>query len=206
MLGFTNFSDHKGYKEHKVGKKRGYLDSDLVFFVVGIRSILSFRFPCEPVPVPSGKRLVLFDGPVLAESRTMKWLLKSEPDCYSYAQLVKDKKTVWDGITNALARKHLRTFQSGDEAFFYHTGDERAVVGILKVVSAPKPDPAGDDDKSVVVDVKPVKLLSQPVTLAQIKADPMLAKWDLVRLSRLSVVPVNDEQWARVLELAGEEV
>src|SRR5436309_11453086 len=133
-----------------------------------------------------------------------RWLFKSEPGCYSFDDLRRDRSTVWDGITNALARKHLRCVRPGDEILFYHTGDEKAVVGVMKATSGPKPDPNGDDEKSVVVEVKPVKALPHPVSLARIKADPTLASWDLVRLSRLSVMPVTDAQWQRVEEFARE--
>src|SRR2546423_12988156 len=133
-----------------------------------------------------------------------RWLFKSEPDCYSFADLRRDGSTLWDGVTNALARKHLRGVQRGDEILFYHTGDEKAVVGVMKATSGPQPDPTPDDAKAVVVEVKPVKALAQPVRLARVKADPLLASWDLVRLSRLSVMPVTDAQWQRIEELARE--
>lgn len=130
------------------------------------------------------------------------WLFKQEPDCYSYDALARDGSTVWDGVTNALARKHLRQVKRGDRVLFYHTGKEKAVVGEMKVVSAPMADPNSDDENSVVVTVKPVRRFARAVTLAQIKADKLLATWDLVRLPRLSVVPVTEEQWRRVEELA----
>jgi predicted RNA-binding protein with PUA-like domain len=128
------------------------------------------------------------------------WLFKSEPDCYSFADLRRDGRTSWDGITNALARKHLREVQPGDKIWYYHTGDEKAIVGLMEAVSGPRPE-SDDDPKSVVVDVKPVRQLKRPLTLAAIKADPLLADWDLVRNSRLSVVPVSPEQWRRVEQL-----
>jgi predicted RNA-binding protein with PUA-like domain len=130
------------------------------------------------------------------------WLFKSEPDCYSFVDLERDGVTLWDGVTNALARKHLRTVEPGDTIWFYHTGDERAIVGVMKAVGAPMPDPKDDDPKSVVVEVKAVRKLKHPITLATIKGDKKLADWDLVRLSRLSVVPVSPQQWQRVEELA----
>jgi predicted RNA-binding protein with PUA-like domain len=132
------------------------------------------------------------------------WLFKQEPSCYSFADLERDGSTVWDGVTNALARRNLREVKPGDRVFFYHTGKEKAVVGEMKIASAPTSDPNSDDDKSVVVTVKAVRRLPRPVTLAEIKADKFLAKWDLVRLSRLSVVAVSAEQWQRVEELAAE--
>ena len=118
------------------------------------------------------------------------WLVKSEPSKFSWDQFVKDKQTVWDGVRNYAARIHLRTMKKGDEALIYHTGDERAAVGIADITSAPHPDPSGESDKLVVVDIKPRKKLAQPVTLSDIKADPAFAGWDLLRIGRLSVVPV----------------
>jgi predicted RNA-binding protein with PUA-like domain len=134
-----------------------------------------------------------------------RWLLKTEPDCYNWDQLVKDKKTAWDGVANALALKHIRAMKKGDVALIYHTGDERAAVGVAEVVSAPYADPNESDDKLVVVDLKPKKRLSQPVTLSDIKADPAFQGWDLLRIGRLSVVPVPDAMWARIEELAESE-
>jgi predicted RNA-binding protein with PUA-like domain len=133
-----------------------------------------------------------------------RWLFKQEPDCYSYDQLVADKRTTWDGISNALALKHLRNVQVGDEVYYYHTGKEKAIVGIMQIVSAPQPSP--EDEKSVVVDVKPVRKLAKPVTLAMIKADDAFAEWELVKQSRLSVMPVSDAIWKLILKLAeGDE-
>jgi predicted RNA-binding protein with PUA-like domain len=130
------------------------------------------------------------------------WLCKQEPSCYSYDDLERDGSTVWDGVSNALARKHLRQMKPGDRVLYYHTGKEKAVVGEMVVTAEPRPDPKSEDEHSVVVEVKPVRRLPAAVTLAQIKADKLLAKWDLVRLSRLSVVPVTEAQWRRVGELA----
>ena len=131
------------------------------------------------------------------------WLFKSEPDCYGYDQLVKDKKTWWNGVVNAAARIHLRSIKKGDRVFFYHTGDEKAIVGEMAVTNGPKPDPEEEDPKSVIVEVKPVRKLAKPVTLAQIKADDTFAEWELVRISRLSVMPVPEAMWKRVEELGG---
>jgi predicted RNA-binding protein with PUA-like domain len=131
-----------------------------------------------------------------------RWLFKVEPNCYSFADLERDRTTLWDGVTNALARKHLRQVQPGDRIWFYHTGDEKAVVGLMEAVTGPQPDPNDDDSKAVVVEVKPVKRLKNPVPLARIKDDPLLADWELVRLPRLSVMPVSEAQWRRVEELA----
>src|SRR4029078_10791197 len=105
------------------------------------------------------------------------WLFKSEPDCYSFDELQRDGTTLWDGVTNALARKHLREVRPGDRIWFYHTGDERAIVGLMEAVGSPKPDPNDDDPKSVIVKVKVIRKLKQPVTLAQVKSDKLLSTW-----------------------------
>lgn len=126
------------------------------------------------------------------------WLLKTEPTCYSWDKLIQDKKTAWDGVNNALALKHLRTIKKGDLALIYHTGDERQAVGLAEIVSGPYPDPKEGDDRLVVVDVKPKRKLKRPVTLDEIKSDPAFAGWDLLRISRLSVVPVPDAMWKRI--------
>ena len=130
------------------------------------------------------------------------WLLKTEPDCYSWLDLARDKKTAWDGVTNALALKHIRSIARGDLALIYHTGDERAAVGIAEVVSNPYPAPKADDERHVVVDVTLKRKLGHPVTLSDIKADPAFAGWDLLRIGRLSVVPVPEPMWNRMLDLA----
>jgi predicted RNA-binding protein with PUA-like domain len=129
------------------------------------------------------------------------WLMKSEPDVYSWDDLVRDRSTDWDGVRNNAARLHLRAMKPGDEAFFYHSGEERAVVGIMKIAGAQKPD--GEDGAWVKVPVEPVRRLARPVTLKAIKAEPGLAKMELIRQSRLSVSPVRDEEWAAVLKMAG---
>jgi predicted RNA-binding protein with PUA-like domain len=130
------------------------------------------------------------------------WLLKTEPAAYSFADLERDGATAWDGIANNAALKHLRGARPGDLALVYHTGDERAAVGIAEVTSAPYPDPAEADVRLVVVDVRPVRRLARPVTLATVKADPFFAGFALVREPRLSVMPVTPAQWRRLLELA----
>ena len=130
------------------------------------------------------------------------WLLKTEPDCYSWDDLARDKKTVWDGVTNALALKHIRAMAKGDLALIYHTGDERAAVGIAQVISGPHPDPKAQDQRHVVVDVKLKQKLANPVTLSDIKADPAFAGWDLLRISRLSIVPVPEPIWDHLIDLA----
>jgi predicted RNA-binding protein with PUA-like domain len=129
------------------------------------------------------------------------WLMKSEPGSYGWDDLVRDGGTEWDGVRNNAARLHLRAMKAGDEAFFYHSMDERSIVGIMRIVREAGPDPKDSDWVSVAVE--PVRPLG-PVTLKTIKADPRLAKMELIRQSRLSVAPVRDEEWAVVLELAGE--
>ena len=133
------------------------------------------------------------------------WLLKTEPDCYSWDELVRDKSTVWDGVSNALALKHIRSMKKGDLALVYHTGDQRAAVGIAEVQSDPYPDPKEGNEKLAVVDLKPKRKLPQPVTLSDIKADPAFAGWDFLRIGRLSVVPVPEPMWRRILDLAEGE-
>ena len=128
------------------------------------------------------------------------WLMKSEPGTYSWDQLVRDRKTEWDGVRNPTARLHLKAMQKGDECFFYHSGDERQVVGIMRVTREARPDPK--DAAWVSVAVEAVRPVEPPVTLKAIKAEPSLAKMELVRLSRLSVSPVRDAEWARILEMA----
>ena len=127
------------------------------------------------------------------------WLMKSEPGSYSWNDLVRDGSTEWDGVRAPAARLHLKAMKKGDEAFFYHSGDERQVVGIMRVVREAQPDPKDPDWVSVKVEeVRPVG----PVTLKQIKATPSLARMELVRQSRLSVSPVRDEEWAAIVEMA----
>lgn len=124
--------------------------------------------------------------------------MKEEPTHYSFDNLVRDGKTSWTGVKNALAQKHLRGIQKGDRIFFYHTGDEKAVVGIAKAAGAPYRDPADPDGKLYAVDVVPVKKLKSPVTLAAVKADKAFASFPLVRMARLSVMPVTDAEWERI--------
>ena len=128
----------------------------------------------------------------------MNWLFKEEPTHYNFDELVKDKKTVWSGVKNPLAQKHLRSVKRGDRIFYYHTGDERAVVGIAKAAGDAYADPSDKTGKASVVDVEPVKKLPQPVTLAAIKADAAFKTFPLVRISRLSVMPVTDDEWQRI--------
>lgn len=128
----------------------------------------------------------------------MNWLFKEEPTHYSYDDLVRDGKTSWTGVRNPLAQKHLQAVKKGDRIFFYHTGDEKAVVGIARAAGAAYADPADKSGKLYAVDVEPVKKLKQPVTLAAIKADKAFADLPLVRMPRLSVMPISDDVWARI--------
>ena len=132
------------------------------------------------------------------------WLFKEEPTHYSFADLERDGTTVWDGVTNALARQNLRKVRKGDRILYYHTGKEKAVVGEMRAVADATADPAQKDPKAVMVRVKSVRKLPNSLPLTRIKKDPALAAWDLVRLSRLSVMPVTDEQWERVRQLSAE--
>lgn len=132
----------------------------------------------------------------------MNWLMKEEPGNYSFDDLVRDGKTSWTGVKNALAQRHLRAIGKGDRIFFYHTGDQKAVVGIARAAGAPYPDPADKTGKLYAVDVAPVKKLPAPVTLAAIKADRTFASFPLVRLPRLSVMPVSDAEWERIVGMA----
>jgi len=127
------------------------------------------------------------------------WLLKTEPSDYAYADLEADRETLWDGVGNNLALKHLRQIRRGDQALIYHTGRERMVVGIAEVTSDPFPDPERDDPRLVVVEVNPKRKLAQSIPLAEIKSDPELKDFDLVRLPRLSVMPVTESVWKRLL-------
>jgi len=131
------------------------------------------------------------------------WLLKTEPSDYSYADLNRDGKTIWDGVSNNLALKHLRNMKRGDLAFIYHTGKERALVGIAEVISDPYPDPKKNDPKLAVVEVKAREELPHSVSLAEVKADSKFSDFLLVRLPRLSVMPVTPPQWNRLLAMAG---
>src|SRR5689334_7872244 len=130
------------------------------------------------------------------------WLLKSDPDTYAFPELQAEKRAVWDGVANPVALKNIRAMKKGDQAFVYHTGKERAILGTATIESAPYQDPKSDDPRLVVVDVKAGKPLSRPVTLDEMKREPALAGWDLFRLGRLSVVPVSAEQWKVVMDLA----
>jgi predicted RNA-binding protein with PUA-like domain len=133
----------------------------------------------------------------------MNFLFKEEPTHYSFDDLVKEKKTRWSGVKNPLAQRHLRSVKKGDPIFYYHTGDERAIVAIAKAAGDAYPDPADRSGKLYAVDVVPVKKLKRPVTLAEIKARPAFQDFPLVRISRLSVMPVSDSEWAAIEKMAG---
>ena len=133
------------------------------------------------------------------------WLVKSEPFKYSWDQFVKDKQTFWDGVRNYGARNNLKAMKKGDEVFFYHSNEGVEIVGIAKVVKEHYQDPTTEETAWVVVDLKPVKKLKNPVSLSQIKAEKKLANMDLVRLGRLSVQTVKAEEWEVVLKLSGEK-
>lgn len=128
------------------------------------------------------------------------WLMKSEPESYSWSDLVRDGSTEWDGVRNNAARLHLKAMKKGDEAFFYHSMSDKAVVGVMRIAREARPDPKDAD--WVSVKVEPVRALAKPVTLAEIKSEPKLAKMELIRQSRLSVAPVRDEEWDRILKMA----
>jgi predicted RNA-binding protein with PUA-like domain len=132
------------------------------------------------------------------------WLVKSEPFKYSWEQFEKDKQTFWDGVRNYAARNNLKAMKKGDEVFFYHSNEGLAIVGIAKVVKEAYQDPTTDEEAWVVVDLKPVRKLKKPVSLQQIKTEKQLATMDLLRLTRLSVQSVKEEEWNIILQLAGE--
>jgi predicted RNA-binding protein with PUA-like domain len=132
------------------------------------------------------------------------WLVKSEPSVYGWDQFEKDKQTCWSGVRNYAARIHLRAMKKGEEVLYYHSNEGMEVVGIAKVWKEQYQDPTTDNDAWVAVDIKPVRRLKKPVSLAQIKGDKRLADMALVRLGRLSVQPVTDKEWAIIMELAGE--
>ena len=133
------------------------------------------------------------------------WLVKSEPDVYSWDQLVKDKQTFWSGVRNYAARIHLKDMKKGDAVLFYHSNEGMQIVGIAKVLKEFYQDPTTADDKWVAVDLKAVKKLKKPVMLSQIKSDKRLADMALVRLGRLSVQSVTEKEWKIIMEMAGEK-
>jgi len=134
----------------------------------------------------------------------MNWLFKEEPSNYSYDAFARDRKTVWSGVKNPVAQRNLAAVRKGDAVFYYHTGDEKSVVGIAKAAGDAYPDPNDTSGKAHVVDIVPVRKLKRPVTLAEIKADPFFKEFALVRISRLSVMPVNDAQWKRIEKLGDQ--
>jgi predicted RNA-binding protein with PUA-like domain len=131
-----------------------------------------------------------------------QWLVKEEPDHYSYRQLEQDRKTVWSGVRNPLAQKHLRAIRKGDRIFYYHTGREKAVVAIARAASDAYADPADSTGTLYAVDIVPDRALARPVTLAEVKADGRFASFPLVRMARLSVMPVTDEEWTRIEQMS----
>lgn len=134
------------------------------------------------------------------------WLVKSEPLVYSWDKFVKDKQTFWSGVRNYSARINLRAMQKGDKVLYYHSNEGVEIIGIAKVIKESYQDPTTDDERWVAIDLKPIRKLKKPVTLAQVKADKRLENMALVRMSRLSVQPVTDEEWNVVMELAGEKL
>jgi predicted RNA-binding protein with PUA-like domain len=133
-----------------------------------------------------------------------KWFVKSEPSVYSYADLERDGRTVWDGVRNNTAALHLKAMRVGDEVFYYHSNEGLEIVAIAKVVREAFPDPSDPKGRYVAVELAPVRRLKRPVTLAQLKANPALANMAVLRLFRISVSPVTDEEWAEILRMAGE--
>jgi len=132
-----------------------------------------------------------------------RWLFKTEPSVYSYQQLEKDKKTTWDGVKNNLALKNLNDIEKGDQILIYHTGDEKAAVGVARALGGAYPDPSQKNPRMLAVDIEAVKPLPRPVTLAEVKTNSKLANFDLVRLSRLSIMKVSEEQWNIIETMAG---
>jgi predicted RNA-binding protein with PUA-like domain len=131
------------------------------------------------------------------------WILKTDADSYPFEQLERERRAVWDGVTNALALKHIRSMASGDMALIYHSNVGKELVGLAHITSAPYPDPKSKDPKLVVVDLEADRRLPQPVPLSAIKADPRFADLGLVRISRLSVIPVPPAQWKMLLNMGG---
>ena len=131
-----------------------------------------------------------------------QWLVKEEPDHYGYDQLVRDGKTVWAGVRNPLAQKHLRSMRKGDRVFYYHTGKQKAIVAVAKAASDAYPDPTDPAGGARVVDIVPVAPLKRPVTLAEIKAVAAFASFPLTRMPRLSVMPVTDAEWDRIEKMS----
>lgn len=138
-----------------------------------------------------------------AKAASARWLVKSEPSTYSFADLLRDERTTWDGVSNALALIHLRAMSKGDPVLVYHSGAEKAVVGLARVAVGPRPDPKLSDPKLVVIDLEAVAPVRTPVPLAVVKAEPACHELGLVRMSRLSVMPVDERAWAFLVKAAG---
>ncbi len=134
-----------------------------------------------------------------------RWLLKSDPDDYSARDLERDGRTEWDGVRNPTALKHLRSMSTGDQVLMYHSGPQKSVVATAVIIAEPYNDPADATGKLICVDIEFVKWLAEPVPLAAIKADPFFADFDLVRISRLSVMPVSSAQWKRIVKMSAKK-
>ena len=132
----------------------------------------------------------------------MNWLFKEEPSNYSFDALIRDGRTSWTGVRNALAQKHLKSVKKGERIFFYHTGDEKAVVGLCRAAGPPYPDPSDTSGKLYAVDVEPVKKLKRPVPLSEIKANRRFAELPLTRMHRLSVMPISDDDWDAIVAMS----
>jgi predicted RNA-binding protein with PUA-like domain len=130
------------------------------------------------------------------------WLCKQEPSTYNFDSLQKEKSTTWDGVHNNLAIKHINSMKKGDQAFFYHSGDEKQIVGIMEITSNAYPNPKENNSRFVIVDVKYKKRLERPITLTEIKSNKRFKDWDLLRISRLSVMPVPSQIWSEILEIS----
>ena len=181
--------DHSFRVPRKSGRSEGEVMGEVVTAILTWYSNLH-------VPPPSSTNL--------HHPPDMYWIVKTEPSTYSYDDLARQKTAVWDGVKNNLALKHLRQMKSGDRVLVYHTGDEKAVVGIAEVASAAYPDPKQKDPKLAVVDLKAIARLPRPVPLAEIKKDRAFADLGLVRMGRLSVMPASDDQFKRMLKLGGQ--
>jgi predicted RNA-binding protein with PUA-like domain len=135
----------------------------------------------------------------------MNWLFKEEPSNYSFEAFAKDGRTVWAGVRNPVAQKHLRSVKKGDRVFYYHTGKEKAIVGVAKAITDAYPDPHDKAGKAVVVDIAPERRLARPVTLAEVKASAKFSTFPLTRLPRLSVMPVTDQEWKEIEKMADRD-
>ncbi len=133
------------------------------------------------------------------------WILKTDSEVYPFDKLEQERRAVWDGVSNPVALRHIRSMAPGDSLFIYHSGATKEIVGLARVISEPYPDPKRNDPKLVVVDIEADRRLSHPVSLATIKADPFFADLALVRQPRLSVIPVSEQQWDRLLQLASAD-